>query len=120
MNVRHILTAATALAAATILGFALTGCAAGTSDASTSNADGAAQLACTHFRNVMGDLSKGILTNDELVTKMQEVYNDASISTDPGIPDGSQALLAAATADDPTAFNAAITAFGTSCSLVGV
>lgn len=117
MNVRSSLTAATA---ATMVGFVLTGCAAGTSASSAPVADGSAQLSCTHFRNVMGDITKGILTNAELVTKMQEVYNDAAYSTDPGIPDGSQALLAAATADDPTAFDAAITTFGTACSDVGV
>jgi len=79
-------------------------------------ADAPAQLACGHFVNVMGDFSKGILTTAEMRTKIQEVYSNASISTNKGIPDGATAMLAAVTADDGTAFLTAAGAFMTACN----
>ena len=50
-------------------------------------ADAPAQLACGHFANVMGDFSKGILTSAEMRTKIQEVYDNASVSANKGIPE---------------------------------
>jgi hypothetical protein len=92
-----------------------------TSSSSSSSAGGdtSTQASCSHFRDIASDMSKGILTDTEIRSKMQEVYDTASISLDPGIPDGAQALLAAATAGDPTALATAISAFSTSCSNVG-
>jgi hypothetical protein len=79
-------------------------------------ADAPAQLACGHFTNVMGDFSKGILTTAEMRAKIQEVYDNASVSANKGIPDGATAMLAAVTADDGTAFLTASNAFMTACN----
>lgn len=100
------------------------GCGAMTSSSNTNTSssggsDNATGASCEHFRNIVGDISKGILSDTEIRGKMQEVYDTASISLDPGIPDGAQALLAAATAGDPAAMATAISAFSTSCSNVG-
>jgi hypothetical protein len=91
-----------------------------TSSSSTpSSGNSSTDASCSHFRDIASDISKGILSDTEIRSKMQEVYDSASISLDPGIPDGAQALLAAATAGDPTALTTAISAFSTSCSNVG-
>jgi hypothetical protein len=82
-------------------------------------ADGSAQLACVHFRNVINDALKGILTDDELRAKIKQVYDTASVSENTGIPDGAQALLAAATSGDADAFNAAAIALDSACTAVG-
>jgi hypothetical protein len=89
------------------------------SSTSGSGGDNSTRASCSHFRDIASDISKGILSDTEIRSKMQEVYDSASVSLDPGIPDGAQALLAAATAGDPTALATAISAFSTSCSNVG-
>lgn len=82
-------------------------------------ADGSAILACTHFRNVINDAIKGVLTDEELRAKIKQVYDTASVSENAGIPDGAQALLAAATSGNPDAFNAAASTFDSACNAVG-
>jgi len=100
--------------------FALTGCSSSTpATTSPTIADDGASLACSHFRNVMGDASKGLLTDAELRTKIQEVYDSAHVSANPGIASDAQAMLAAATANDGTAFTNAIAAFSDACVAVG-
>ena len=79
-------------------------------------ADASAQLACGHFVNVMGDFSKGILSTAEMRTKIKEVYDNASVSLNKGIPDGATSMLAAVTADDGTAFLTASNAFMAACN----
>jgi len=64
----------------------------------------------------MGDFSKGILTDTQMRDKIQEVYNNASVSKNKGIPDGATAMLAAATANDGTAFMTAAAGFNTACN----
>jgi hypothetical protein len=88
-------------------------------DTSSGSADGATSLACSHFRDIASDMSKGILTDAEIRSKMQEVYDSASVAQAAGIPDGAQSLLAAATAGDPTGLAIAISAFSTACSNAG-
>ena len=83
-------------------------------------ADASAELGCGHFRNIMGDVSAGILTDAELRTKIKEVYDTAYVSENAGIPDAARAMLAAITADDSNAFVAAVTAFDGACRAVGV
>ncbi len=39
------------------------------------------KLACTHFRNVAGDVSKGVLTDAELRKKLKEIDDNAIIAT---------------------------------------
>jgi len=83
-------------------------------------ADPSADLSCTHFRNVMSDVSAGILTTTELRGKLQEVNDTASVSLDPGIAENAQAMLAASTADNGTAFLTAVAAFSAACKAVGL
>jgi hypothetical protein len=87
---------------------------------SLSSGDSSTRVSCSHFRDITSDISKGILSDTEIRSKMQEVYDSASISSDPGIPGGGQALLSAATAGDSTALALAISAFSTACQNAGV
>lgn len=111
----------TTLAAVTIAAaLALAGCSSDTPTATASTvADDAANLACTHFRNIMSDISKGLLTDAEIRTKIQQVYDTAQVSTKPGIAPDAQAMLAAATANDGTAFTNAAAAFSDACTKLG-
>ena len=109
------------LATAVLAGsLTLTGCSSSTPTATASTvADDGANLACSHFRNVMGDVSKGILTDTQLRAKIQQVYDNAQVSTKPGIATGAQAMLAAATANDGTAFTNAAAGFSDACVKLG-
>jgi hypothetical protein len=69
-------------------------------------ADASAQLACRHFRNVMGDLE--ILSGAELREKVQEVHDTARVSEEPGVAPAAREMLAAATADDGDRFLTAV------------
>ena len=83
-------------------------------------ADASAQLSCEHFHNVMSDFIGGILTTVELRSKIQEVYDTASVSENAGIPDGARSLLASATADNGPAFLASARVFTAACEAVGL
>lgn len=89
------------------------------SNGSGSEGDASAELACTHFRNVAADAGAGILTGSELRTKLQEVYNDAQVSLEPGVADGAREMLAAVTEGDTQRFETAATDFSSSCSSAG-
>ena len=82
-------------------------------------ADAGAQLSCDHFRNVASDISKGLLTDAEMRTKIKEVYNDAWISTSPNIASSATAMLSADTAGDATALKTAFSDFGAACAAIG-
>lgn len=83
-------------------------------------ADASAELGCGHFRNIMGDVDAGILTDAELRTKFKEVYDTAYVSENPGIAEDARAMLAAITAGDGDPLVAAATAFSAACNAVGV
>jgi hypothetical protein len=78
-------------------------------------ADASAKVACRHWRNVVGDISKGILSDEEIRTKVQEVYDSAWVSEEPGIAEGAEAVLRAVTMDDGEAFLAAMGDFTDAC-----
>jgi hypothetical protein len=59
--------------------------------------DASARAACEHFRNVMGDVAAGILTDAELRGKFREVHRSASVSDEPGLAQAGTKLLAAMT-----------------------
>ena len=84
------------------------------------SADAGAELACTHFRDVLSDATAGILTDSELRTKLGEVYSNARISENPGIARDSQAMLAAATQGDSASLQGAATSFSLDCAGVGL
>jgi hypothetical protein len=73
-----------------------------TSDTSSGGggADASAQVACRHWRNVAGDAASGILSDDELRAKVQEVHSSARVSEEHGIASHAQGLLAAVTQRD--------------------
>lgn len=111
----------------------LTGCAAADTEASTPAApttataepapdepkpDVLTEASCRHFRNVIGDID--VLTTVELREKLKEVDDKARYSEDPGIPEGSRAMLAAVTADDGEALLAAVGEFSGACEQAGV
>jgi hypothetical protein len=88
------------------------------SDASRSGnePDAGAKLACTHFRNVAGDVSAGILTLPEVRDKLREVYDTARVSSAPGIATGAQEMLAAITAGDLDDLARDVRAFAGACN----
>lgn len=90
----------------------------------TSGGDAGANLACTHFRNVASDAANGLLTPEEVRTKLQEVYSDARVSSSPGIADGARRMLAAVTTliqggGSDAEYKAAISAFSDACTAAG-
>ncbi len=84
--------------------------------AGTAKADGGAYLACSKAVSVLDDASRGLLTDAELRTKMQGIYADAQVSSDPGIASNAQAMLAALTAGDSDSFTTAASAFVDACN----
>lgn len=77
-----------------------------------------AHLACDHFRNVSSDISKGVLTTQQIHDKAQEIYDDSAIAP-AGVQSAAQQLLASTVADDGAAFLAAISAMDSACSAAG-
>lgn len=59
--------------------------------------DATAKLACTHFRNVMDDISDGVLTDAQIQAKAKQVDANASASSWPGLAEASRDFLAAVT-----------------------
>jgi hypothetical protein len=84
-----------------------------TSDSST------VSLPCNHFRNVMRDISKGILSTPEIRQKMKEVNGLTDISQPADVQSAAIGLLAAATQDDAAAFLTAVSAMDKACSAAG-
>jgi hypothetical protein len=104
------------LSAVLIVGsLALAGCGSSTPAAPT-KAD--ARLACDHYRNVLGDVSQGILTPSEIRSKMKQVNDDAIIAP-ADVQSAATGLLAAATQDDGTAFLGAIGTMSKACAAAG-
>lgn len=97
----------------------LSGCG---SSSENGNGDASADLACTHFRNVARDYSDGLLTEDELRGKLQEVWNDARVSEHAAIVENSRRMLADITQGgiDHPDLPDAIDAFGSACSSLGL
>lgn len=105
------------VAALTLL-VALVGCGGSDSDANESS-DAPAEMACMHFRNVAGDASSGLLTDDELRSKLQEVHDDARLADSPEIRQQSEAMLAAVTQGDSQTASEAVQGFSAACSELG-
>jgi hypothetical protein len=75
-------------------------------------------LACDHFRNVMGDVSKGVLSDTELRTKLKQVYDDSDIAT-PAVQSAAQAMLSADTSGDQQGLLSAAGEMDKACSAAG-
>ena len=81
--------------------------------------DAGAQLSCGHFRNVVGDISKGLLTDAEGHAKFQQIYSLARGSAIVAINTDAQTMLAADVSGDPTALATAMVAFSNTCTTAG-
>jgi hypothetical protein len=88
------------------------------SEETASGPDPSAQLACRHFRNVIGDAT--VLTDDELRGKIKEVHDTGRVSEEPGVAEHSRAMLEAATAGDGEAFMVAAGDMSESCADAGL
>ena len=75
-------------------------------------------LACNHFRNVLGDVQDGVLTDTELREKLKEVESNASIAS-PGVQTAARQLLAAATSGSSEEISAAGGKLLAACSVAG-
>lgn len=80
-------------------------------------ADASAKVACGHFRNVANDAAKGILGTDQLLPKMREVYDSASVSDNIRVRTAAQQLLAAVTADNDA--SAQVQEMSAACTAIG-
>ena len=98
--------------------FALSRCSSSPAISSAPTADAGAQLACEHFRNVVKDAGAGILTLAEERTKIQEFYDSAKVSSNAGISDNAQAMLATITSGDGLTFRSAGDSFLSACMAV--
>lgn len=72
--------------------------------------------ACSHFRNVAGDQTRGILTDSQLLAKMQEVADDAPPGPIQRAAD--QAVRGLIDRDDDAAA-AGVLALGKACTAAG-
>lgn len=65
------------------------------------------RLACSHFRNVMGDASDGVLTDEELREKLREVDENAAIAT-AEVQAAARSMFATVTSGTVEEFTAAV------------
>jgi len=89
----------------------------GDDSTSASGADASASVACGHFRNVANDAAKGVLGADQLLPKMREVYDSASVSDNIRVRTAAQQLLAAVTADNDA--SAQVQEMSAACTAIG-
>lgn len=99
-----------------ILFFVLVAC--GEPASEEESAQRGSRLACDHFRNVMADVSDGVLTPTELRGKLQEVEDNASIAT-AEVQVASTAMLRAATQDSGDEFVGAVAEMDQACETAG-
>lgn len=85
----------------------------------TPQGDGSAILACDHFANVADDIASGVLTPEQVTTKLGEVYGTAKRSETPGIAQASQDLLAAWNRADVDGIAASSKRLKNACAKVG-
>lgn len=71
---------------------AMSGNSSSSSSSSTKSAN--SSLACTHFHNVIGDIQAGVLSDNEIRTKIAEVRDSA---IDPAVAKAATHLLAGVT-----------------------
>jgi hypothetical protein len=88
---------------------------------STSSGSGThddSQLACRRFRNVMGDVADGVLTDAEIRDQLKEVDDNAVIATEE-IQRAARSLLAAATTGTVDQFVDAASVMSDACRSAG-
>jgi hypothetical protein len=84
-----------------------------------SGGDGAASAACQHYHDVAADAKAGILTTEELRTKLREVYETARASHSPAVASAATNMLAAITSGTPDELGTASTNFSYACAAIG-
>ncbi len=94
------------------------GCGAVVFSSSSSTPTPDASLACDHYRNVMTDIGKGVLTPAEIRTKTKEISDNAAIAP-AAVQTAATQMLAATTADNGDAFLKASSAMDSACSAAG-
>ncbi len=80
--------------------------------------DASANLACTHRRNIMRDVSDGVLTENETREKLKKVANTGSVAS-PAIASASRRMLAALTQNDEYAMRIALQDMDAACDAAG-
>jgi len=78
-----------------------------------------ADLACTHFRNIVGDIADGVLTDAEARAKFQEVEDSASGAEEADIRSSARELVAAMTTGTADDVAAAAIDMGAACDAAG-
>ncbi len=95
---------------------------AGSPSASSSSGrdgDASSRLACSHFRNVAGDASAGILTDSELRQKLKEVNDTAKVSDVSSVRRAAQSMLSASTSGSLDSLSSAVSSMDSACKSVG-
>jgi hypothetical protein len=82
-------------------------------------ADASTKLSCEHFRNVMGDVGNGLLTESELRDKTKQFYDTGRLSEVPKVRVAVQDMLAAITGGDTDAYLTAAKSMSAACRTVG-
>lgn len=99
-----------------LIALAVTGCTSSSGVSHNPRKD--SFLACDHYRDVIVDASKGILTDEELREKLQEVYDDASIGTS-RVRRAAQAMLRTVTLGDTNGLIRDANEMDKACSAAG-
>lgn len=102
--------------AATVMLAACSGGGSGTTAAA--GGDDGSEATCRHFRNIAGDASDGILTDEELRAKLKEV-DDMAVIASTDIRDAARELLATVTSGTDAEQADAINALGEACRDAG-
>lgn len=82
-------------------------------------ADAGAQVSCGHFKNVVGDISQGLLTDKQGHAKFEQVYATAKTSSVQAVAQGAKDMLAADVSGDSSALAIAMTNFSNACTTAG-
>lgn len=78
-----------------------------------------ASRACTHFRNIMEDVSNGELTDDQIQKKLGEVHSDANGADEVDIRVSVAALVDEVTTPDKFGLKGATNEMDAACDRVG-
>lgn len=80
--------------------------------------DFAAEYACQQLDTLSADLDAGILTNDEVRSAVRSIYDQAQLSTEPGIAGDATEMLAGITSGDTSQVAFSMTAMQFKCRAI--
>lgn len=81
-----------------------------------SSLDASARLACRHFFDIADDVQKGVLSDEEIVDKLQEVYDTGHVSRTPSVARAVTLMLSGAKQEDQNRLARGIRLMGASCT----